>query len=374
MAVGAYYAAARGIPAANVITVSFTATGSDNIAAADFDVVKQAIDAATPPSVQAYAVTWTYPTRVDCMSLTSALAFGFSDAYCNTSGMACGATEPSDYYDSDSAAPFDDHAMRPAMVLAGATTTDVEALIDRGVAADDTFPIGEGWFVRTTDTARSVRWNDFVDTLDTFDHDGCLSLTYVDNSAGDGLNHVENMTDVLFYFTGLANVPAIDTNTYRPGAVADHLTSFGGAIPPGGQMSVLAWLEAGATGSFGTVREPCNYTQKFPQTEVMLDHYFRGETLIEAYWKSVRWPGEGLFVGEPLARPWGVQSVTFDAGTLTIITTTLVPGRTYELRAADTEAGPYVAVQGGITTPDHRLSTITLVGATAPFYELAPID
>jgi xylose isomerase len=27
--------------------------------------------------------------------------------------------------------------------------------------------------------------------------------------------------------------------------------------------------------------------------------------LIEAYWKSVAWPGQGLFVGEPLARPWG---------------------------------------------------------------------
>ena len=29
-----------------------------------------------------------------------------------------------------------------------------------------------------------------------------------------------------------------------------------------------------------------------------------GDTLIEAYWKSVQQPGEGIFIGEPLARPW----------------------------------------------------------------------
>jgi hypothetical protein len=27
--------------------------------------------------------------------------------------------------------------------------------------------------------------------------------------------------------------------------------------------------------------------------------------LIEAYWKSVAWPGQGIFIGEPLARPFG---------------------------------------------------------------------
>ena len=35
--------------------------------------------------------------------------------------------------------------------------------------------------------------------------------------------------------------------------------------------------------------------------------YMRGETLIEAYWKSVAWPGQGLFIGEPLAAPFLAQ-------------------------------------------------------------------
>jgi len=71
-----------------------------------------------------------------------------------------------------------------------------------------------------------------------------------------------------------------------------------------GQMSALRWLETGATGSYGAVVEPCNLLQKFPHPAIVAGHYLRGETLIEAYWKSVLMPGQGIFVGEPLAAPF----------------------------------------------------------------------
>ena len=71
-------------------------------------------------------------------------------------------------------------------------------------------------------------------------------------------------------------------------------------------MSAMEWLQAGATGSYGTVVEPCNHLQKFPQPSVVMDHYLRGDSLIEAYWKSVKAPGQGVFIGEPLARPYGI--------------------------------------------------------------------
>ena len=35
---------------------------------------------------------------------------------------------------------------------------------------------------------------------------------------------IEGRSDVMFYFTGLARVPAIETNRFLDGAVADHLT------------------------------------------------------------------------------------------------------------------------------------------------------
>jgi uncharacterized protein (TIGR03790 family) len=86
--------------------------------------------------------------------------------------------------------------------------------------------------------------------------------------------------------------------------VADHLTSAGGILSGSSQMSILGWLRAGATGSYGTVVEPCNFPVKFSSPGVLMDYYLKGNTLIEAYWKSVAEPGQGIFVGEPLAKPF----------------------------------------------------------------------
>jgi len=113
--------------------------------------------------------------------------------------------------------------------------------------------------------------------------------------------------DAIAYFTGAAKVEELARIRFRPGAVADHLTSIGGVLSGGTQMSALAWLKQGATGSYGTVSEPCNLLGKFPSSAVFLEHYLRGDTLLEAYWKSVAMPGQGLFIGEPLARPYVAQ-------------------------------------------------------------------
>jgi uncharacterized protein (TIGR03790 family) len=121
----------------------------------------------------------------------------------------------------------------------------------------------------------------------------------------------------MFYFTGLARVAAIDTNHFLPGAIADHLTSTGGRLTDSHQMSSLRWLAAGATGSYGTVAEPCNFVQKFPRPNLVIDTYLNGETLIESYWKSVEWPGQGVFIGEPLASPFLPVSAQLPGGAMT---------------------------------------------------------
>jgi uncharacterized protein (TIGR03790 family) len=366
LALGSYYQQARSIPEANVVTLSFDTAAV--LPAGDFAPLKTQLDAALSSEIQALALTWDTPYRVDCMSVTSAFALGFDDKYCNTTGGACGATAPVAYYASDSERPFDDFGIRPAMTLAAATVEDGEALIDRGVSADGSFPMGHGYFVRTTDMARSVRWPSFLDTVASWDHPDGLAVSYVDNSDGSGSNLVEDTTGILFYFTGLANVGGIESNDYVPGAVADHLTSFGGRMPDaGGQMSVLRWLEAGATASYGTTVEPCNYTQKFPNTAVMLPHYFRGETLVEAYWKSVQWPGEGVFVGEPLARPWG-STYTIVGETMTFETTIMVPNTSYEVVSGPSADGPWTVVMDGLIVDRYGLYDFTVPEATEPYY------
>ncbi|OHE57407.1 MAG: hypothetical protein A2X71_08180 [Thiobacillus sp. GWE1_62_9] len=173
-------------------------------------------------------------------------------------------------------------------------------------------------------------------------------------------NALENKADVMFYFTGLTHVPALDRNTFLPGAVGDHLTSAGGVLFGGSQMSSLAWLQAGATGSYGAVVEPCNFPAKFPVPAIVMAHYLQGETLIEAYWKSVQMPGQGLFIGEPLARPFaGIRQHVGDGG-MTIAARLLTPGL-YDVQAAPSMMGPYRSVgrlQVGQGTREIRLGLI----------------
>lgn len=370
VAVAAYYQQARQIPPGNIITVSFPP--AETLGAAEFTALKAQIDAAAGPQIQAFAVAWTNPHRVDCQSLVSALALGVDKKYCSTQGNPCSMSAPSGYYDSPSLAPYTDLGIRPAMHLAGVSADEVYKLIDRGVAADGTFPAATGYFLRTTDPDRSVRWPQQQQSQSDWAYDGGLTIEYIDNSANMAVDFITGKTDVLFYLTGLADVPQIASNTYLPGAVADHLTSYGGQIPQSGQMSIVRWLEAGATASYGTAFEPCNYPWKFPNSLALLPHYFRGETVIEAYWKSVDWPGEGVFVGEPLARPWGGAVITWQDLTLTIETTQLIPKQLYALESGPSADGPWTTALADIVIPQHQRFKISLPDATEPFYRLVP--
>jgi uncharacterized protein (TIGR03790 family) len=290
--IGDYYQKARHIPAANMIHVRFQ-SGHHAFSKEEFQQLKAKIDRVTPAHVQAYAVAWAEPYRVDCMSLTSALAFGFDAGYCSS---GCGPTTPSPYFNSASLSPASDYKLRPAMMLAGTRFEEVKALIDRGVAADHSFPEGRAYLVITSDKARSVRAGYFEQTAKELA--GVFPIEILETDA------ITNRHDILFYFTGLAHVPQLHTLGFLPGALADHLTSAGGQLTDSSQMSSLRWLEAGATASYGTVVEPCNHRQKFPLPGIAMFHYALGASAIEAYWKSVAWPGEGVFVGEPLARPF----------------------------------------------------------------------
>lgn len=342
-AIGLAYQKARGIPEANMVRVAVPA-GSDVISASDFAGLKAAIDAQLPVRVQATLVTWTQPSRVvgllgTCgMGLTSALAFGYSPARCG----GCNRTEASAYYDSDSTRPFAELNIRPSMMLGAATLDAAQALIARGVAADGSAPSGTGYLLRTSDAARSVRYTDYLALPAAWGTAPGLALRYTDASAAASAQTVSDQTDVLFYFTGLAKVGQLAGNRFLPGAAADHLTSFAGLLPgANGQMPATDWLAAGATASYGTVEEPCNHAEKFSRASVLIEHYLRGATLIEAYWKSVAWPGQGLFVGEPLARPWSqAPTAAIEAGDLVLRTRSMRRNSSYRVdyRAAGASA------------------------------------
>ena len=289
--IGAYYARRRGIPAGNVVFVTLP-VGRDEIGRQDFEAAKAAADARLPATVQALVLAWTTPFRVECLSITTAFAFGFDSAFC---AEGCRPTRRSSYFNSSSGAPFTDLKLRPTMLLAGQRVEDGRALIDRGVAADATFPDGTAYLLSTSDRARNTRAAGYA-LLDAM-----RPRVRVERLEAD---EIRDRRDVLFYFTGIPAVAGLETLRFRPGAIADHLTSSGGVLTGHSQMSVLRWLEAGATASYGAVTEPCNFTSKFPYPALAIARYTRGETLLEAYWKSVAMPGQGVFVGEPLAAPF----------------------------------------------------------------------
>jgi len=292
VAVAEYYVNRRHVPPANVIHVTFAAD-KPVMPSNSFKNVYAAVLEATPTQVQAFALTWISPVRVNCMSITSAFALGYATRHC---AKGCRATAPNPYFNSASVAPYEDFGIRPSMAIAATTVENAKFLIDRGVQSDFAAPPAHAYLVITNDKSRNSRAPSFFIAQRQLSSQIPVSIIH---SQG-----IRDKFDIMFYFTGSANVPFLDSIGFLPGAMADHLTSAGGRLRKSSQMSALRWLEAGATGSYGTVVEPCNFPQKFPNPAVAMKYYLAGETLIEAYWKSVNWPGQGIFIGEPLAKPY----------------------------------------------------------------------
>ncbi|OYX29219.1 MAG: hypothetical protein B7Z03_09680, partial [Hydrogenophilales bacterium 32-62-9] len=232
VAIAAYYREKRSIPAANLIHVRFK-PGDSNMSREVFIKLKRRVDRATPKTVQAFALTWAKPYRVDCMSITSAFAFGFDAAYCASS---CKPTRPSPYFNSNVAQPYATYTIRPTMSLAASSVADAKRLIDRGVASDHSNPAGTAYLLSTSDKARNVRAAGYEALR--------LQMNSIIPTEIVQADTLARKTDVMFYFTGLTHVPALDSNTFLPGAIGDHLTSAGGELFGGSQMSSLKWLEA----------------------------------------------------------------------------------------------------------------------------------
>jgi uncharacterized protein (TIGR03790 family) len=295
--VGEFYRKARHLAPSQILQVELPVRAS--LTPAEFNALAAAIEQRFGASVQALALAWTTPYAVNCNSITGALALGYDAALCEHS---CAVSRRSPYFGAATVRPHTDLKMRPSMLLAANDVATAEAMIRRGVDADGSLGLRGGlpahaYFVSTNDRARNVRSAFFPPA-------GPLRRAGVEVHV-EATQAIENAQRVLLYQTGLARVDKLDTLRWVPGALADHLTSFGGQLEGGsGQMSALDWIASGATASYGTVSEPCSHLQKFPHPQVLLLNYLQGATAIEAYWRSVAWPQQGVFIGEPLAAPF----------------------------------------------------------------------
>jgi uncharacterized protein (TIGR03790 family) len=236
-------------------------------------------------------------------STTSVLFYGFKPDSA-TAPTSCGASDFSSNSYAFSETRFRDSppdtAPANAFLAMMLTSTDLDLTkltVDQGVASDATFPVAPVLLATTSDGTRSVRSVLFADAIFDSRIQGNIELVSTNQNSPYGLS------GLFGYQTGLAQF-TVSPDTFLPGAMADSLTSFGGAIlQPNSQTTLLAFLAAGATGSYGTVVEPCAYPQKFPSPR---DYFYqaRGFSLAECYYQSLLNPFQGLLVGEPLAAPF----------------------------------------------------------------------
>lgn len=258
-AIGRSYARARRLQPRQLIRIRFRASSS--LDRSTFQHLFAEVQRQTPPGTQAYALAWAAPWRVECVSMTTAFAFGRVRSSCQDT---CAPTPVSPYFSQGHVRrPWDELGMRPTIMLAATSLNRAKALIERGIAADGSAPDGTAYLLSSSDPIRNVRAAAYPAVVRILG-----SQTRVRLFLADALR---SRPDVLLLSVGAVHVDGITSNTYLPGALADHLTSLGGVLTgASGQMSALRWLEAGATGSYGTVVEPCNHPGKFPDPGLAL--------------------------------------------------------------------------------------------------------
>ncbi|MDX9982166.1 MAG: hypothetical protein RBU25_19255 [Lentisphaeria bacterium] len=175
---------------------------------------------------------------------------------------------------------------------------EVVGYLQRAAAADGTRPEGTVYFMANDDVRSTTRQWAVSGAVERLRESGVRAV------AEPGVLPKER-PDVAGLMTGTASFDwSASGSTILPGAICEHLTSFGGVLDEeGSQTPLSAFLAAGAAGASGTVVEPYAIQGKFPNA-FLHACYAEGGSLAEAFYQSVTGPYQLLVVGDPLCQPW----------------------------------------------------------------------
>ena len=182
----------------------------------------------------------------------------------------------------------------------GNSVSEALDCLRRAASADGTCPKGAIYYVVNEDIrARTRQWGfaSAVESLKALD-----VAAEIFETKGNALPEKKEMAGLMagsmyFGFTGTGS-------TFDPGAIAEHLTSFGGVLDEYCDHSPMTeWIRCGAAGTSGTVTEPYALQQKFPMPNMHV-YYAEGCSLAEAFYQSLMGPYQLLILGDPLCRPW----------------------------------------------------------------------
>jgi len=186
----------------------------------------------------------------------------------------------------------------------GNSIPEVLAMLQRAAAVDGTCPEGTVYFMKNSDIRSRTREPAFeaaVRALETLGRKGEILARGKDRQTG---KLPVGKDDVMGLVAGSAsfNWPASGSRIL-PGAICEHLTSFGAYFRTAGQTKASEFLRHGAAGTSGTVVEPYALQMKFPHPFIHV-YYAEGCSLAEAFYQSVWGPYQLLVMGDPLARPY----------------------------------------------------------------------
>jgi uncharacterized protein (TIGR03790 family) len=359
---GQYYQDARGIPERNVCHVSTTTNYTLSPAAFSNEIegpVRAHLEAqGLSNQIDYIVVSRDIPYQVGAAgstnSLTAALFYGFR----TNAAFPCsipGSFTRSDYFAADRGFA---HGGVPSSnryyitsLLVSTNTDSAKRLVDRSVGADNTQPTGTVFLFHAPD-ARNAQWPQFEDAaFQSRFFDAVQPWEIV-----DGYYFSPGRTNVMGVMASqCCGLPTAQTG-FRPGALADHFTSFGGVLyEPSGQQSILEWIAAGAAGASGTIIEPCVFTQKFPHARLHT-RYAYGFSLGESYAMSIMNPYETVLVGDPLCAPYAQPPTVYLGG--------LATGQTVTGVATLSITGMAAGAQGRVERLDLFLDGIALGAIT----------
>lgn len=179
----------------------------------------------------------------------------------------------------------------------GSTVGQATDVLRRAATADLTQPRAVVGFSKTKDVRTETRFPNFGDAL--------LWLAARDRPTNVISTPLPTRpASYVGLVLGTATMN-LDNRPWRfvPGAIAESLTSTGGAFDTPAQTKLTELLHAGAAMSSGAVAEPYSLQFKFP-LPIMHAYYAEGVSAIEAFYLSVTSPYQLLIVGEPICQPF----------------------------------------------------------------------
>ncbi len=327
------YAALRKVPEANLVTLDLPYPSSLEMAPTDFNrlILAPAQAAARAQGVDDHILAWVYsvdfPIRITSTPPTSLQGITFLKGKLPAQDIIERGTYASPLFagpDNPVHPGFPSQSLDvqrnwlgkdtplPSMMLgfmgsSGNTRDEILACLRNGARADQSRPDGTVLIVTNSDVRSLCRAWEFLPAV--------RELSARSISAVITNDYPQKDIALIGLMAGAATIPGLDTNrfAFRPGAIADHLTSFGAAFDGGDQTKITEWLRAGASAAAGTVTEPLSIWSKFPTARVFV-HPTAGCTLLESYFQTIRCPLQILIIGDPLSSPWGSSSTVTPGG------------------------------------------------------------